>query len=69
MGPGFRTTFTASITLLRTTLFATETAISRSGLQSVTAGPHYLQLTGAHSGSATPLLPCLGEVSPSTQGK
>ena len=34
----------ASITLLRTTLCATETAISGTGLQSAAPGPHYLHL-------------------------
>jgi hypothetical protein len=39
------TTFFASIHLPRTGLFASETAIIRSGLQSIAAGQDYLQLT------------------------
>src|SRR2546425_12087109 len=41
----FRTTLTASIAVLRTGLFATETAIILAGQPWIAAGQHYLQLT------------------------
>ena len=63
----FETTFAASITPLKTTLFASETAISGTGLQSAAVGPHYLQLNGRRTADPLVLLltsPCLGEVYP-----
>ncbi len=41
----FRTTLSASITLVRTALNATETAINGTELQSIASGQDYLQLT------------------------
>jgi len=46
----------------------TETAISRSGLQSIAPGPHYLQLTGL-TAAGHPASPCLGEVYPTNTGE
>jgi hypothetical protein len=47
----FRTTLSASISHLRTTLFATEPAIIQPGLQSIAAGQDYLQLTRRLAGA------------------
>ena len=47
----FRTTFSASISHLRTALHATETAIDDTGLQSIAAGQDYLQLTKCLAGA------------------
>ena len=53
----FETTLSASIACLKTTLSASETAISGTGLQSTALGPHYLQL---NSTSQQAIPPCAG---------
>ena len=60
----FRTTLFATIGTSRTTLFATETAISGAGLQSSGPGPHYLPVTvtrsDRQSGEAHPIAQVIG---------